>query len=87
LAGRAIAGKQEGRSETVFAHSAAALLGRQCVREHPPRATNFFNFVVATAKPLTTSNLTAKVSFSRVVLEGGKLADASRDVQIERAEK
>jgi hypothetical protein len=52
-----------------------------------PGATNAFNFVLAAARPLTSTNLTAKVSFSRVVLEGGKVADASREVQIQRAEK
>jgi len=35
-----------------------------------PGAASVFNFVVATARPMTTTNLTAKVSFSRVVLEG-----------------
>jgi hypothetical protein len=51
-----------------------------------PGATNAFNFVVAAARPLTSTNLTAKVSFSRVVLAGGKLADA-RQVTITPAEK
>ena len=41
-----------------------------------------YNFVVQANKPFTTTNLTAKVSFSRVVLEGGKLADAARQVTI-----
>ena len=49
--------------------------------------TNAFNFVVATAKPLATTNLTAKVSFSRVVLEDGKLADVQKDVQVHNAGK
>jgi hypothetical protein len=31
--------------------------------------------------------IASALAFSRVVLEGGKLADASRDVQIQRAEK
>jgi hypothetical protein len=39
--------------------------------------TNAFHFVVTADKPFTTTNLTAKVSFSRVVLEGGKLADVA----------
>ena len=47
-----------------------------------PGATTAFNFVVAADKPLTTTNLTARVSFSRVVLEGGKLADAARQVTV-----
>jgi len=46
-------------------------------------ATNAFHFVVTTDKPLTTTNLTAKVTFSRLVLQGGKLADATKDVQIQ----
>lgn len=50
-----------------------------------PGATNAFNFVVAAARPFTTTNLTAKVSFSRVVLEGGKLADASKEVVVRPA--
>jgi hypothetical protein len=36
-------------------------------------ATNAFHFVITSNKPFTTTNLTAKVSFNRVVLEGGKL--------------
>src|SRR5258708_38459548 len=47
-----------------------------------PGATNIFNFVVGSDKPFSTTNLTAKVAFSRVVLEGGKVADPSRDVRV-----
>ena len=35
-----------------------------------PGATNAFHFVIATEKPFTSTNLTAKISFSRVVLVG-----------------
>ena len=52
-----------------------------------PGATNAFNFVVAVGKPFTSTNLTARVSFSRVVLEGGKLADVNKEVQIQNADK
>lgn len=45
-------------------------------------ATNIFHFVIAADKPFTTTNLTPKVSFSRVVLEGGKLADVAKDVTV-----
>jgi hypothetical protein len=48
----------------------------------PAGATNSFHFVITTDKPILKTNLTAKVTFSRVVLEGGKLADPQRDVQI-----
>jgi hypothetical protein len=48
-------------------------------------ATNAFHFVITSDKPFTTTNLTAKVNFSRVILEGGKLADVSKDVQIQPA--
>jgi len=49
-------------------------------------ATNGFHFVIPTERT-TSTNLTAKVSFSRVVLEGGKLADVTKDVQIHNASK
>jgi hypothetical protein len=45
-------------------------------------ATNAFHFVITSDKPFTTTNLTVKVSFTRVVLEGGKLADPQRDVHV-----
>ena len=50
-------------------------------------ATNAFHFVIASDKPFATTNLTAKVTFSRVVLEGGRVADVNTSVQIEHAEK
>lgn len=50
-------------------------------------ATNAFHFVIASDKPFTTTNLTAKVTFSRVVLEGGKVADVTKTVQIEHADR
>jgi hypothetical protein len=50
-------------------------------------ATNAFHFVIASDKPFPTTNLTVKVSFSRVVLEGGKVADANKSVQITQAYK
>jgi hypothetical protein len=47
-----------------------------------PGATNVFNFVMTAPRPFPSTNLTARVQFSRVVLEGGKLADPLRDVEI-----
>ena len=46
-----------------------------------PGATNTFNFVITSPQPFTT-NLTAKVSFSRVVLDGGKSADIRQTVLV-----
>ena len=48
-----------------------------------PKKETTFNFVITSNQPFTTTNLTAKVSFSRVVLEGNKLADPKTDVQIQ----
>ena len=45
-------------------------------------ATNAFHFVLASDKPFSTTNLTARVSLSRVTLEGGRLADVAKDVRI-----
>lgn len=47
-----------------------------------PGATNAVNFVVSADKPITTTNLTARVSFTRLVLESGKQADISKAVTI-----
>lgn len=52
-----------------------------------PGTTNQFNFVITSPQPFTTTNLTAKVSFSRVVLVSGKVADAQRDVSVTAAAK
>ena len=46
-------------------------------------ATNSFHFVIQSAKAFNSTNLTTKVSFTRIVLEGGKLADINMDVLIE----
>jgi hypothetical protein len=48
-----------------------------------PDAETTYNFVIETDKPFST----AKVSFSRVVLQGGKLADANKEVQIQTSSK
>jgi len=45
-------------------------------------ATNVFHFVITADKPFTTTNLTTRVAFSRVVLEGGKLADTAKEVAV-----
>jgi len=45
-------------------------------------ATNSYFFVVAHDRPFSTTNLTAKLNISRVVLEGGKLVDLSKHVSV-----
>ncbi len=52
-----------------------------------PKSETTFNFVVKSPQPLTTTNLTAKVSFSRIVLNGGKLADVQREIFVTAATK
>lgn len=44
--------------------------------------TNTYNFLVTLDGPVTKTNLTTKVSFNRVILEGGGLADPVKDVTI-----
>ena len=51
-----------------------------------PGGTNTFSFVVGISDSVNREGLTAKLMFSRVVLEGGKLADVRQGVRI-RAEK
>jgi hypothetical protein len=45
-------------------------------------STNVFNFVITANKSFAATNLTAKVQFSRVVLEGGKIADVAKSVSV-----
>ena len=52
-----------------------------------PNAEAKFNFVITTPQPLASSNLTAKVIFSRIVLDGGKLANVQQDVTVIPATK
>ena len=52
-----------------------------------PKGETTFNFVITNPQPFTTTNLTARVTFSRVVLEGGKLADATKQVSVTPATK
>lgn len=49
-----------------------------------PKGQATFSFVITSAQRFTT-NLTTKVSFSRIVLVGGKLADPNKEVQIQNA--
>jgi hypothetical protein len=49
-----------------------------------PAGTNNFHFVLTSSKPFSTTNLTAKVTFNRVVLEGGRLADVTHDVVMKK---
>lgn len=44
--------------------------------------TNSFYFVIQSSRPFTATNLTSKVTFSRVVLEGGKMIDVKQGVEI-----
>ena len=53
-------------------------------KDRPPLAPNAkatFNFVVQSKKPFTKT----KVTITRIVLEGGELADVNKDVQIKSA--
>jgi len=47
-----------------------------------PSATNAFHFVITSDKLITTTNLTTKVSITRIVLEGGKLADVTKEATV-----
>ena len=80
IGGKTESGKQAGPNSPLPAPQ-SALPGLA------PGGTNAFNFVIALDKPSANTNLTAKVQFSRVVLEGGKLANVARQVTITPAAK
>jgi hypothetical protein len=43
-----------------------------------------FNFVIANPSPFATTNLTAKVSFTRLVLEGGESVNPNKEVTVDQ---
>jgi len=47
-----------------------------------PKTGTTFNFVITIPQPWVTTNLTPKISFSRVVLDSGKVADVVRDIRV-----
>jgi len=47
-----------------------------------PKSEATFNFVMSGHQPLMTTNLTAKVTFSRVVLNSGPVADVEHEVVV-----
>jgi hypothetical protein len=55
--------------------------------ELEPKGETTFNFVITSSQPFTTTNLTAKVSFSRVVLGDDRLADITKEVMVTPVEK
>ena len=60
--------------EKLVGHSTKWVIG-QNKHSLEPKGETIFNFVITSPQPWTTTDLTAKVSFSQVVLEGDKLAD------------
>lgn len=47
-----------------------------------PKSGTTFTFVITGGQLFTTTNLTAKVSFNRVVLAGGQVADVNKVVNV-----
>jgi hypothetical protein len=49
--------------------------------------TNEFNFVITASQPFATTNLTAKINFSRVILTSGQVVDMGKNVQIKNSQQ
>ena len=64
-----------------FATSAAVTASVTPVNA-PLTAITRFAMIFGQGRPFASTNLTANASFSRVILEGGKLADATRQVTV-----
>jgi hypothetical protein len=62
-------------------HATKWVIGQNHISLEPKGETTF-NFVITSPQPFTTTNLTAKVSFSRVILDGDKLADVTKAVSM-----
>jgi len=60
---------------------------RLCDESKHTKSGTTFNFVITSPQPFATTNLTAQVSFTRVILDGGKMADLRQEVTITQATK
>jgi hypothetical protein len=49
----------------------------------PSQKESSFNIIISSPHPFTTTNLTAKVTFSRLILEDGKVGNPQKDIEIE----
>jgi hypothetical protein len=49
-----------------------------------PKQAASFNFVITSPQPFMATNITAKVSFTRLILEGGKSVNPNKEVTIEQ---
>lgn len=49
----------------------------------PPKCGTTFNCVITSPQPWATTNLAAKVSFTRIVLDNGRLLDVTKDARID----
>jgi hypothetical protein len=61
--------------------SAKWVIGQNKTRLEPNGEAKF-NFVITAPHPLMATNLTAKVSFSRLILQGGKQANPQNNITI-----
>ena len=52
-----------------------------------PKNGTTFSFVIPTPQLFTATNLTTRVTFTRLVLAGGQVADPNKDIIIEQAQK
>ena len=48
-----------------------------------PKSGTTFNFVITCPQPFSQTNLMAKLDFSRIVLESGRLLDTRKEVEIQ----
>ena len=56
-------------------------------RNLEPKGETTFNFVITSPQPFLTTNLAAKVSFDRLVLQSGKLTNPRQSVVVTSAKK
>jgi len=49
-----------------------------------PKQGSSYNLVITSPQPLTTTNLTAKVTFSQIILTGGKPVDVRQSVVVQQ---
>jgi hypothetical protein len=66
----------------MLANSSKWVIGGKASTALAPSTERTYEFVLQGARPFTTTNLTAKVSFTRLVLEGGRVVEPSKNVTV-----
>jgi len=75
----------DGQGQLIGQSSKWVIGGTKDLLPLQPNSETTFNFIISSPQPFSSTNVTAKVSFSRVILEDGKPVDVTKEVSVQSA--